>query len=1249
MATKKNKQKFIKKDKNVHLDGIKRIRCPQGITEKDISTFFEHQQKEWGQVATQADHLLHEQALELLRAHKTFTFQNAELTIVGEFFAVRFVAGKGRRKFRIERFQDKIKLQVHVENLLFGFIRLLLFLSLLLETAGCVLSVASVNQHDLDEDMPRKSWTLVTFFTIIGDVFRGILACLAAMETINSSPALFVPTYGRSRVDAGRNDGVGNHGVGVWPLGHRRWLFRAVVYAAVASSGQLNRISAQEYMLPEFVLHDGLVYSGWVLMVASVLSSILHVLHVFVPSLLKSPWTSVSVPSVSSPPVPSAQEKDIDIEARDAMAKFHTLDKKGDISAFGKEQKEVKSVITFSGRSCCPVSMTCQRHPCTVSLGLTAVGVFLCAVTALTLFACHVARLVQTFVPSLQSTFTPVINLPFSLSAVVLCWLACVAQTMGFLQIVVTSKFGATVALRESMLLNVASLSTLWSRDVVTWLTEVHGLSKEHVGIAMVAGSVTSLVIPLLLVMAEQILACRRKPSQERRPCFSCRLRAIPREHVQSGLYMVAVLLSRSGMALAVLSLSLPVARVKSEYEDSLLEAVGNLSRVQAQAENHYNRMIDLFNLDVCGGPDIALLKRELKDSRQAAAILTVAQLRDHCNQLGFRKSVQYQDIFCERYGAARLFFAGDIGFNTTLHDRSIRDAKSANQTVQNRYLADVIDRSRARQLRTLDEGETELTPGAFKAYEPCLVGLCIAENAALIAMLIPFAGIAAQFVFLGIAVLEAVVRLLIKLSKLQTVFLDLKLSLAILMAKFNYYEEEKTLQFSLVNFNLIYLAYPALLTGCVGILVGFWYRKGAAVAHRRRASLVVVLPLVFFNVFGLGMTIAWSQIVSVLGEVAPMIKMTVTPLAALVVLRISYILTLLACFIFLLLAFLHHRHVRRPEKDAKPAGRAAICSSDSDTMDERKHVTNAKSSDYMYKKVAKTSTTTSTDTELSVLVKQEDISITKTHTARFEAKSCVSSKAATIENKTEGNEKPAGDHKKGKTNNKKVKITQGVAPQGSVWVLAVLIALGATCVVSVIIWRPVFAFDFDFNADMRRILKRVEKRLFSTEVARDTVYDMGADRCSLVDLFVKAVMENYMKALKNMLFGSFKQILSTIDIKVQITALPSLHLIQIPLLLAVYVPSLIITWAAVSTKLRPAWTPSPRFCARLTNTMAWLSLGWLVNGVLFLTAIAQSEVVPMFRVQVYTGEGLAFAMAANVMLLMVSQELRIGSISPVL
>ena len=49
--------------------------------------------------------------------------------------------------------------------------------------------------------------------------------------------------------------------------------------------------------------------------------------------------------------------------------------------------------------------------------------------------------------------------------------------------------------------------------------------------------------------------------------------------------------------------------------------------------------------------------------------------------------------------------------------------------------------------------------------------------------------------------------------------------------------------------------------------------------------------------------------------------------------------------------------------------------------------------------------------------------------------------------------------------------VFQGGGAQGTVWVLAVLMSLGSAGLVSVIIWKPVFVFDFDFVSDMQEIL----------------------------------------------------------------------------------------------------------------------------------------------------------------------------------
>ena len=78
--------------------------------EKDIDTYFERLHNYWNQ-ATE-DHELHVQVVQLLRAHEASTFSNAELTIVGQCSAFRFVSGRGRRKFWVELVPEK-KVKVH--------------------------------------------------------------------------------------------------------------------------------------------------------------------------------------------------------------------------------------------------------------------------------------------------------------------------------------------------------------------------------------------------------------------------------------------------------------------------------------------------------------------------------------------------------------------------------------------------------------------------------------------------------------------------------------------------------------------------------------------------------------------------------------------------------------------------------------------------------------------------------------------------------------------------------------------------------------------------------------------------------------------------------------------------------------------------------------------------------------------------------------------------------------------------------
>ena len=85
---------------------VQRIRCPGGISEKDVDTYFSKLHREWGQSAMDSE--LHVRAVQLIRESEASILSNTEITIVGEKCAVRLVSGKGRTKIRVEPEDDKV-------------------------------------------------------------------------------------------------------------------------------------------------------------------------------------------------------------------------------------------------------------------------------------------------------------------------------------------------------------------------------------------------------------------------------------------------------------------------------------------------------------------------------------------------------------------------------------------------------------------------------------------------------------------------------------------------------------------------------------------------------------------------------------------------------------------------------------------------------------------------------------------------------------------------------------------------------------------------------------------------------------------------------------------------------------------------------------------------------------------------------------------------------------------------------------
>nr|KAG5708336.1 hypothetical protein BaRGS_034367 [Batillaria attramentaria] len=117
------------------------------------------------------------------------------------------------------------------------------------------------------------------------------------------------------------------------------------------------------------------------------------------------------------------------------------------------------------------------------------------------------------------------------------------------------------------------------------------------------------------------------------------------------------------------------------------------------------------------------------------------------------------------------------------------------------------------------------------------------------------------QAMHVAVQAMLLLLELVMRAQEFKIVFQDFKLRLDALALYLEHGVEERVVYLSIYNYSLVYLAYPALLTGCVGMLAGFWQRRGAALSHRYRITLAVVLPLMLLNLCGIGMTVAWTQI----------------------------------------------------------------------------------------------------------------------------------------------------------------------------------------------------------------------------------------------------------------------------------------------------------------------------------------------------------------------------------------------------
>nr|KAG5708331.1 hypothetical protein BaRGS_034362 [Batillaria attramentaria] len=1004
------------------------------------------------------------------------------------------------------------------------------------------------------------------------------------METVSSNPSLFSSPYGRGGIADGGH--MSSYGVGLWLLGRRRWLARAAAYAVLASRDLIRSDVPGSFLLPTELVTEATKYSRSALVVASLTSLTLHVLHYRFPTLLKAPWNSpllqTSTASAMANNHSSEASESSDEDSRQPQA-IKTVT--GRIAEWSSMESGLNSLSIIEPdetdnadqRGCCLMPKLKIRRR-SKSMIIQSVALSLCLALALAVGTCHVVRLSQGETRTSDQT-SPVSHTFYSLGPVLLCVItAGILAVECWRGVIQVPRNSPGTSLSAAFLLHAASMSTMWSMQVVDWLRGTADWDQHSVSGFLVVGSVFALLLPAILMMIAIVLPWEGFQAAGhtllQRGFSSWRPSRMSWDKIPLVLYSLAVLLSVCGLCIATLSLPMPLAHVETDFTDSLETAFEFIrTAFRYQIERHVEVLSHVLELNICEGKDVEELKIEIDESKTAAAALSVNDIRDYCDTMGWKMAVQKNDMYCKNYLAARLYFNGVTSYNTTIHTE---DILTVEENEQDLYLDGLIRYDRAQQLKDIDFSNTDLQGDKVDVHIACLIAVCGARYAALALAAIPFVGIGATALVVLVFALEAALKLLVKLAQLEQVFIAFKVTVEIIISKLQTFQQEPTIvHFSLANFNLIYLAYPALITGCVGILAGFWHRRGAALSRRYRATLIVVLPLLVLNIFGLGMTMAWTQILILIGEIAPLINLTVTPLAAIQGLKVAYVCSIVACALFLSLAYWEKRQIR--------------------IMNEQESLLQGTESQTPTPSVANN-------------IENLNVSMESIETLGESVK-----------------DMPTTDMDK----------YRGPSSRPTTWFLALLMALVASGIISVIMWKPIFAFDFDLDSNMTDIVDKLSGEAQETDIAKRVLSDNDLEQCDLAEFVAKNLIETYLEVLKLVDVKFLGHILEEVKVYAKTSVKPALLLLQVPILLTVYVPTSLILWSAVASRLLPRYSLAPRSLGRLTNTLAMTSLGWIANGVLFLLSVAQSGAIPVLNVDVHTGEGFAFAMAANAVMVL--------------
>ncbi|KAK7499365.1 hypothetical protein BaRGS_00009340, partial [Batillaria attramentaria] len=371
--------------------------------------------------------------------------------------------------------------------------------------------------------------------------------------------------------------------------------------------------------------------------------------------------------------------------------------------------------------------------------------------------------------------------------------------------------------------------------------------------------------------------------------------------------HALAVALSLCSLGLALLAAPLPWLSVRTSYSRDFQPLVDALRNVSLQMTRHAVALDSLLTFPVCQEEEMSVLADDVSHSHKLLSRISVDQIENFClefecqedlNSPPRSKSSRHNHHHQPSHAA---FFRGTVAFDASVHQTLAKEVKGNSMyevlhlkslilEEKNRFISDLENQATLGQfLQAKDESYDRMTSRSKEkeqsdvsqqndvfhsrghqyhqqetseqTHSSCMQTLCALRAVSSAGLAAPLLGFAFQAMHVAVQAMLLLLELVMRAQEFKIVFQDFKLRLDALALYLEHGVEERVVYLSIYNYSLVYLAYPALLTGCVGMLAGFWQRRGAALSHRYRITLAVVLPLMLLNLCGIGMTVAWTQI----------------------------------------------------------------------------------------------------------------------------------------------------------------------------------------------------------------------------------------------------------------------------------------------------------------------------------------------------------------------------------------------------